>query len=79
MPKSVPNHILSNVRGVLWQATLDNMHLHGHLKECILDFGPVYTFWLFSFERLNGVLGFYHTNRHDISAANATVFIQRSI
>lgn len=44
-----------------------NLHLHGHLKECILDFGPVYSFWLFSFERLNGVLGSYHTNGHDIS------------
>lgn len=44
-----------------------NMHLHGHLKECILDFGPVYSFWLFSFERLNGILGSYHTNSHDIS------------
>ena len=40
-----------------------NMHLHGHLKECLLDFGP---FWLFSFERLNGILESYHTNGHDI-------------
>ena len=38
-----------------------NIHLHGHLKDCITDFGP------FSFERLNGVLGSYHTNGHDIS------------
>lgn len=44
-----------------------NIHLHGHLKECIVDFGPVYAFWLFSFERMNGVLGSYHTNCHDIS------------
>lgn len=44
-----------------------NLHLHGHLKECILDYGPIYAFWLFSFERLNGVLGSYHTNCHDIS------------
>ena len=26
-----------------------NMHFHGHLKEVVLDFGPVYEFWLFSF------------------------------
>ena len=44
-----------------------NIHLHGHLKECMEDFGPVYAFWLFSFERLNGVLGSYHTNCHDVS------------
>ena len=44
-----------------------NLHLHRHLKECIEDFGPVYAFWLFSFERLNGILGNYHTNNHNIS------------
>ena len=38
-----------------------------YIKDCILDFGPVYSFWLFSFERLNGILGSYHTNCHDIS------------
>ena len=27
-----------------------NLHLHSHLKECILDYGPVYSFWLFAFE-----------------------------
>ena len=43
-----------------------NMHLHGHLKQCVLDFGPVYSFWLFSFERMNGILGAYHTNCRDI-------------
>ena len=25
-----------------------NMHMHCHLKEVILDYGPVYAFWLFS-------------------------------
>ena len=34
-----------------------NMHLHLHLKRCMMDFGPVYSFWCFSFERFNGVLG----------------------
>ena len=33
-----------------------NMHVHCHLKEVLLDYGPVYGFWLFSFERMNGVL-----------------------
>lgn len=44
-----------------------NLHLHGHLASCVNDFGPVYAFWLFSFERLNGILGSYHTNNHYIS------------
>ena len=43
------------------------LHLHVHLKECFMDFGPVYSFWLFALERLNGILGSYHTNCHDIS------------
>lgn len=43
-----------------------NMHLHAHLKECIEDFGPIYNFWLFSFERYNGLLGNYPTNRRMI-------------
>jgi len=34
-----------------------NMHLHAHLRECIEDYGPVQSFWLFSFERYNGLLG----------------------
>ena len=44
-----------------------NLHLHTHLSSCILDHGPVYSFWLFSFERLNGILGSFHTNCHDVS------------
>lgn len=44
-----------------------NLHLHGHLYECVNDYGPVYSFWLFAFERLNGILGSYHTNCRNIS------------
>ena len=33
-----------------------NMHTHCHLKECILDVGPLHSFWCFSFERYNGIL-----------------------
>ena len=31
-----------------------NMHMHLHIKECLLDYGPFYSFWCFPFERLNG-------------------------
>jgi hypothetical protein len=34
-----------------------NLHLSLHLYECAKDFGPLYAFWCFSFERMNGVLG----------------------
>ena len=41
-----------------------NMHMSCHIKECILDYGPINNFWLFSFERFNGVLGkLPHNNR----------------
>lgn len=53
-----------------------NLHLHGHLQECLKDFGPVYAFWLFAFERLNGVLGSFHTNNHDISLQLMRQFIR---
>ncbi|XP_035679990.1 uncharacterized protein LOC118418252 [Branchiostoma floridae] len=43
-----------------------NMHLHCHLKQCVLDYGPVYGFWLFSFERYNGILGSECTNNRGI-------------
>lgn len=44
-----------------------NLHLHGHLASCVQDYGPVYSFWLYSFERMNGILGSYHTNNKDVS------------
>ena len=43
-----------------------NMHLHGHLNECLLDYGPLHAFSCFSFERFSGILGTYHTNNRSI-------------
>ncbi|KAK2555733.1 hypothetical protein P5673_022297 [Acropora cervicornis] len=43
-----------------------NMHLHTHLLDYVLDYGPVYAFWLFSFERYNGILGDYGTNQRAV-------------
>lgn len=43
-----------------------NMHLHSHLRECILDYGPIHGFWLFSFERFNGILGQQPNNNRSI-------------
>jgi hypothetical protein len=34
-----------------------NLHLSLHLSECCMDYGPLYSFWCFSFERMNGILG----------------------
>lgn len=44
------------------EKTTINMHLHLHIKDSILDYGPVYAFWLFSYEQYNGILGSIPTN-----------------
>lgn len=56
-----------------------NMHLHGHLAECIRDYGPVYSFWCFAFERMNGILGSYHTNNHHVSIQFARRFLDSKL
>lgn len=50
----------------LYKRSTPNMHLHQHLCSSIESFGPTYAFWLFSFERLNGILGTYKTNNKSI-------------
>ena len=53
-----------------------NMHnMHLHIKESVIDYGPVYGFWCFAFERLNGVLGSYHTNNRHIGPQIMSKFI----
>uniref|UniRef100_A0A1X7UQU6 Uncharacterized protein n=1 Tax=Amphimedon queenslandica TaxID=400682 RepID=A0A1X7UQU6_AMPQE len=36
------------------------------IKKCIFDYRPVYRFWLFAFQRFNGILGSYHTNQKSV-------------
>lgn len=42
------------------------MHFHYHLKECILDYGPPSSFWLFACERMNNLLRSVPMNYQDI-------------
>ena len=56
-----------------------NLHLHSHLCEFIRDYGPVYSFWLFPFEHLNGVLGSYTTNGRHISIQLMQRFLQSNM
>mgnify|MGYP002803532383 CR=1 FL=1 len=53
-----------------------NMHLHCHLVECIIDYGPVYAFWCFSFERYNGILGTYQHNNKAIPVQMMRKFLE---
>ena len=34
-----------------------NLHLCLHIADCCQDYGPLYSFWYYSFKRMNGILG----------------------
>lgn len=53
-----------------------NMHMHCHLKSCILDYGPLHGFWLFSFERFNGLLGLLPNNNRSIELQLINRFVR---
>ena len=59
------------------EACTPNMHLHMHLATCLLDYGPVYSFWCFPFERFNGLLGAYHTNKKAIEVQIMKKFLHQ--
>jgi hypothetical protein len=48
------------------KAITPNMHLHCHLKENVIDYGPIHSYWCFSFERYNGILGNIATNNRSV-------------
>lgn len=54
-----------------------NMHMHVHLRKCIEDYGSVYNFWCFSFERMNGILGEFNLNNHKINVTLMRHFQQK--
>ena len=53
-----------------------NMHLHTHLADCLFDYGPVCGFWLFSYERYNGILGDFYTNNKSIEVQLMRKFLR---
>lgn len=60
------------------QFVTPNMHLNYHLHDCILDFGPIYSFWLFGFERENGILWSYKKNKKSIEIQLMNRFLKES-
>lgn len=56
-----------------------NMHLYLHIKECILDYGPVYGFWLFSFQIYNDMLGSLPNNKKNIEPQIIGLFCSESL
>lgn len=47
-------------------AITPNMHMHCHLAACLREFGPIHSFWLFPFERYNGILEGQPSNNRSI-------------
>lgn len=43
-----------------------NIHMHAHLASCVRVYSPLHGFWLFSFERYNGILGSQPNNNCSI-------------
>ena len=56
-------------------AITPNLHLCCHLQESMFDYGPIYAFWLFSFERYNGELGANITNNRSVEIQYMRKFI----
>lgn len=43
-----------------------NMHLHCHIKDNLYDYGPIHGFWLFPYERYNGILEHFPMSHRSI-------------
>ena len=61
------------------QKITPNMHMHSHLKEVLLDYGPVHSFWLFCYERFNGILGNQPTNNRAVEPQLMRRFLQEGL
>lgn len=61
-----------------WQCVTPNMHLHCHLRSCIVDYGPLHGFWCYAFERYNGILGSMPNNNRSIEIQLASRFLKES-
>lgn len=59
-------------------AITPNMHLHCHMIECLKDYGSMYGFWCFSYERYNGILGKFPTNKKNVASQLMRRFLYES-
>ena len=59
-------------------ACFPNMHFACHIPSCLLRFGPAQGFWLFSFERYNGLLGVAQLNHKTITVQLMQHFLRIS-
>jgi hypothetical protein len=59
-------------------AVTPNMHLSLHIAAMVTRFGPPTGFWLFSFERYNGIIGKMHTNNRTVERTFLRTFVDFS-
>ena len=53
-----------------------NMHLHCHLKQSLYDYGPIHNFWLFSYERYNGIFEQFPSSNRSLEIHFMKRFVQ---
>ena len=54
-----------------------NTHVACHLRICIIDYGSVSAFWLFGFERQNGIIQHYNSNCFNPASQAMKCFMMR--
>ncbi|GET58082.1 uncharacterized protein LOC107327733 [Rhizophagus irregularis DAOM 181602=DAOM 197198] len=56
-----------------------NIHLSLHIPDCCRDYGPIYSFWLFPFERLNGYIGSYPNSNRKIEPELMKIVLKNTL
>lgn len=56
-----------------------NHHHLLHVKQCVLDYGPIHVFWTFAFERNNGLLASFHSSQRTIELEMMKRYIQQQL
>ncbi|GBC30008.2 hypothetical protein GLOIN_2v1776801 [Rhizophagus irregularis DAOM 181602=DAOM 197198] len=55
---------------------MPNIYLSLHISECCRDYGPVYLFWCYSFERMNGILSSFLNSYRNIESELLRIIMQ---
>ena len=58
------------------ESVTPNINMHCHLASCVNDYDPISSFWLFPFERYNGLLGDQSRNNHSIEVQIMKRFVE---
>ncbi|CAB4446178.1 unnamed protein product [Rhizophagus irregularis] len=56
-----------------------NIHLALHIPDCCRDYGSIYSFWLFPYERLNGYIGSYPNSNRQIEPELMRIVLKNTL